>query len=102
MNGKKTKILTTAPRGIDFLDVQHEMVEVLSPGASHKYLGRLLSGDLAARSRTEIAHRVKAAWFKFHQHRRWLLNRNIPIHRRLKLFEAVVTPSILFGSTARP
>ena len=34
---------------------------------------------------------------KFHRHRRELVNKHVSIKLRMKFFDAVVTPTILFG-----
>ena len=39
---------------------------------------------------------------KFGQHRKTLCNRNVAIHLRLKLFDMVVTPTLLFGLAVLP
>ena len=68
----------------------------------HKYLGRHIPGDLKTRGELEFAHRLAAAWGKFHKHRTTLLNKHVSIKLRLKLFEAVVTPTVLFGLSTLP
>ena len=78
------------------------MVEVLHETASHKYLGRYLSGDLDKRAEVEVKHRIQQAWFKFHQHQRVLTNQHISVKLRMKLFDAAISPSLLFGVAALP
>jgi len=68
------------------------MVEVVKLAGTHKYLGRLLSGDPKARGRCNLQFSMQCAWLKYHQHEATLQNRNIPIKLRLRLFD-VVTPS---------
>lgn len=50
----------------------------------------------------EVDHRIQCAWYKFSQHRHVLCNKNISIKLRLKLFDATVTPTILFGLAILP
>ena len=50
----------------------------------------------------EVAHRIQCAWNKFGQNTRILMNRKISIKLRLKLFDAVVSPSLLFGLAVLP
>lgn len=50
-------------------------------------------------SHLELQHRIQIAWHAFHKHRRWLLNRNIQIQLRLRLFSSAVTPSALFTTS---
>ena len=94
----KTKIFTiqslTTPL---FVEVSEEMVQVLTGDQTHKYLGRSLCGSLVRRHVVEFNHRVQLAWNKFHRHRRVLVNKNVSIKLRMKFFDAVVTPTILFG-----
>ena len=54
------------------------------------------------RGAIEIRNRLRAAWGKFHQHRRWLLNRHVSLHLRLRLFVAVVSPCALFAVMVLP
>ena len=65
-------------------------------------MGRHLPGNLYERARVEINHRIQSAWYKYSLHARILTNQNISVKLRLKLFDAVVTPSILFGLAAIP
>ena len=78
------------------------MVEIIGNASTHKYLGRHLPGDLLQRSHTEIGHRIQSAWCKFGKHVRVLMNKNISIKLRLKLFDAVVSPCVLFGLGTLP
>ena len=73
------------------------MVEVLMPDSVHKYLGRHLDGKLFQRHITELNHRIHVAWYKFQLHRKVLTNRHVSIKLRLKLFDAIVTPTVLYG-----
>ena len=57
---------------------------------------------LTQRGRTEIAHRIQSAWFKFGKHARVLTNNNISIKLRLKLFDIAISPALLFGLSALP
>ena len=98
-NTDKTKIMTTMPL---YVDVADGMVEVLTGSTVHKYLGRHIPGDLKTRGEVEFAHRLAAAWGKFRKHRATLLNKHVSIKLRLKLFEAVVTPTVLFGLSTLP
>ena len=45
---------------------------------------------------------IRCAWAKFSSLRRWLVNRHVPIKLRLRLFEATVQPTVLFGLVALP
>ena len=102
VNGKKTKIMTNVSPSYNYFDISGELVTVLGNNETHRYLGRLLCGDLSDRAATEIKNRLQNSWYKFSQHSRTLTNRNISIKLRLKLFDSVITPSILFGLAALP
>ena len=73
------------------------MLEVLTGKQFHKYLGRKRPGNLAVRTSTEVAARMQSAWAKFHRHRDELTDKQVSLRARLKLFDTVVTPSMLFG-----
>jgi len=102
VNGKKTKIITNASPSYNYFDISGELVTVLGNNEAHRYLGRLLCGNLSDRAATEIKNRLQNSWYKFSQYSRTLTNRNISIKLRLKLFDSVITPSILFGLAALP
>ena len=103
LNISKTKLLTTdsnepVPQHVE---IGNAWVEVLTDGDTHKYLGRKLSGDVTQRSAVDFAARIQAAWGRFHQHQTVLLNKDVSIALRLKMFDAVVTPTeIRFGDHA--
>ncbi|OLP96509.1 Myosin-12 [Symbiodinium microadriaticum] len=98
LSSSKTKIFTTQSLTTPlFVEACGEMVQVLTGDQTHKYLGRSLCGSLARRHVVEFNHRVQLAWNKFHRHRRVLVNKYVPIKLRMKFFDAVVTPTILFG-----
>ena len=99
----KTKILTTVDVGaLLYLDIADSMLEVLMHSDAHKYLGRQISGNLSQRHVTELRHRIRVTWYKFQRHRKVLTNKHVSIKLRLKLFDAVVTPTILYGLHTLP
>ena len=71
-------------------------IEVLQTGKSAMYLGRALC--LTDCHQVEVEHRIKKAWAKFGLMRRELTDRGVPLQLRLRLFHAVVTPTVLYGS----
>ena len=98
LSSSKTKIFTTPSLTTPlFVEVCGEMVQVLTGDQTHKYLGRSLCGSLARRHVVEFNHRVQLAWNKFHPHCRVLVNKHVSIKLCMKFFDAVVTPTILFG-----
>lgn len=73
-------------------------IEVLDGTAETMYLGRALS--LTNTHEVELKHRIKKAWAKFGIYRQELTDRAIPLHLRLKLFQSVVPPTILYGCSS--
>ena len=107
INGSKTKILTTDLNASSsenplYVDVAGSMVEILRRGTVHKYLGKVFCGNLRNRGQCNLSHRMQCAWWKFHQLRTTLENKNIPLKLRLKLFDAVVSPTILYSLSTTP
>ena len=96
LNASKTKILTNACPDFDFVDIAGSLVEIIQEQAHHKYLGRYISSEFAFREISEINHRTQCAWHKFGQHANMFCNRDIGIHLRFKLFDATITPTLLF------
>ena len=103
LNAEKTRIITTASEtSIAYIDVDGDMVQVLTDIETHMYLGRKIPADLRRCSVVEVAHRINAAWGKFNKFRYVLTNRHVSIKGRLQLFNAVITPTILFGLGSLP
>lgn len=72
------------------------MVEVLATGGQTTYLGRSI--NLTDMDDTELQSRMAKAWAKFGVFRSELTDRAIPMHLRARLFDAVITPTILYGN----
>ena len=107
VNVRKTKLMTTAPEAdtaslATFVEVGSQMVELVTKGASHKYLGRMFSGNLRDRGQRNLEHRVACAWMKFHEHRSTLPNKHICLDLRMKLFSYVVAPTALYSLLSTP
>jgi hypothetical protein len=96
----KTKILCNAKgrrqSHAKTMNLDGEDVEILTSTDSTKYLGRALA--FYEYHDREIRNRITAGWGKFTSYKTELCNRRIPFERRLKLFNAVVTPTVLYGS----
>ena len=93
----KTKVLTNTPRRRpSVLDCGGQSVEVLGEQAAERYLGRQLA--VAGYHATELANRVDVGWKAFFEFKAVLYNRGIPVKSRLRLFESVVTPCVLYAS----
>ena len=107
VNPKKTKLLTADAsyylNDVPILvDAGDGMVEVVGKGATHKYLGKALSGDPRARGEANLNHRLACGWAKFRSLSRTLLNQKIDVRLRLKLFDACVSPSVLYSLSTTP
>ena len=81
---------------------RHGFVQVLHAHGAHKYLGRCFKGDLRNRGLSAVEHRVACGWSKFRNLQQTLTNRHISIRLRLKLFDAVVTPTVLYSLETAP
>ena len=73
-------------------------VEILSRENHTMYLGRAI--NLTNMEDEELNSRVAEAWAKFGVFRQELLDRSVPVHLRIQLFDTVVTPTMLYGSEA--
>ena len=102
LNASKSKILTNETVDFEYIDIAGDMVEIVQDLKTHRYLGRFLSGNLDARGLIEVRHRIQCAWMKFGQNARTVTNRKVSLKLRLRLFDAVVSPSLLFGLVALP
>ena len=102
MHESKTKVMTSFNENeLDFVDIDGLMLEILPYEKAHKYLGRMISCS-TSRATDEISNRIKVAWGCFHKHRKWLVNKHVPVQLRLRLFDSVVTPAALFSLASLP
>ena len=85
-----------------YVETAGDMVEIVRAREVHKYLGTTLPGDLTQRGTTTLTHRLQCAWLKFHLFRNSLTDKHVDKKMRTRLFNAVVTPSALYGLTACP
>ena len=77
------------------VDIGGEYVNVLHHNECAKYLGRKLTLD--DYHTTEIDSRISTKWRKFNSMRSELTNRRYPLRARLHMFDATITPTILYG-----
>ena len=97
----KTKIISSTGRNQGRPKSRHMpigdmRIEVLPRDVSLKYLGRqILFGDYHL---VELRHRVRAGWTKFMEHKQELTNKHYSLNDRLRLFDAVISPTVLYGS----
>ena len=79
------------------VEVSQDLVHVLHEGSPDKYLGRHIPGNLTHRGCVELHHRKTIAWANFNKHRTVLTNKHVSLKLRLKFFNAVVTPAMIFS-----
>jgi hypothetical protein len=95
----KTKILHNSIGygvGAKTANVRNMSIEILTRQQNAMYLGRMLKPT--EMQEEELKNRLSRAWAKFNIHKEDLTNDIIPIGLRLKLFNATVTPTVLYGS----
>jgi hypothetical protein len=102
LHPEKTKIISSTNRQNrtrnKFTEVGDMKIEVLARNSTIKYLGRQITFEDA--HRTELNNRVKCAWAKFMQHRDELTKKSYALSDRLRLFDSVISPTVLHGSEA--
>ena len=84
------------------VDAADMFVEVVRRDGKHKYLGKVLSGDLRARGQANLEHRISLSRGKFHTLHAVLTNQKVPVHLRLRLFDSVVSPTALYSLSSTP
>ena len=96
----KTKALCNVQKGVSLgrLRFRNEGIKILCFEEADNYLGREVSfGDCQAR---EIENRLAAGWAAFAEHRDELFGKHYSLKARMKLFDALVSPSVLCGCAA--
>ena len=76
-----------------------EEIRILSQEESTTYLGCEISFGGSTRD-TELRNRISKGWAKFMSLKRQLCCKRYPLHARIKLFNATVTPSVLYACGA--
>ena len=71
-------------------------IEVMGLHDSTAYLGSAI--NLIELADTEVDNRISKAWAKYGVFKDYLNDRSIPLNLRLKFFDAVITPTILYAS----
>ena len=99
----KTKILKNVAaesrqRAPEHFTIGSEKYAVLSLEESTKYLGRKIC--YKDPHETEFDNRVAKAWGAFSNYKQELVDRRHRLKDRLRLFDAVVTPTLLYGCEA--
>ena len=83
-------------------DVNNERTDVMKGNCIHKCLGRNHNGDMTKCCHICFQHRVHLASAKFNHCRDTVTNKHISVKLHLRLFGAVATLTILFGSVTMP
>jgi endonuclease/exonuclease/phosphatase family metal-dependent hydrolase len=96
----KTKIISSTNRNgrpaAKHAKVGDLKIEILQMSASLKYLGCQISfGEM---QEMELRQRIRGGWAKFMEHKQELTGKHYSVNSRLKLFNAVVTPAVLYCS----
>ena len=94
----KTKVMTwnAEAAGCRSVFIGASEVLVLDESSSEKYLGRKLS--FIDHRAVELENRIKAGWAAFHKHKGELCSKFYALRDRVRLFDAVVSSAVLYGS----
>ena len=100
LHPEKTKIISSTnrqnrPRN-KYAHVGDMRIEILARTGEIKYLGRRITFEDA--QRVELKNRLRGAWAKFMEHKDELTRKTYALSDRLRLFDAVVTPAVLYGA----
>eukprot|EP00973_Karenia_brevis_P046754 6487414-Karenia_brevis.AAC.1 len=98
----KTKILSNARwrRGEsrhEFVNIGSMKLEILKRESFTKYLGRKITFQDVHKS--ELENRLAAGWRKFAVFKQELTGKTYPLRQRLRLFESLITPTVLYGAS---
>ena len=93
----KTKILSNQSSDTrKEIEVDNTKLEKLTRGESARSLGQMIT--FQQQETTEIRNPIRAAWATFHKYRQELTSKNYLLKHRLRLFDAVITPTICYAS----
>ena len=100
INFEKTKILTWDHyrHSCTELALGEHSVKILPEEEAEKYLGRKLS--FKSSCQVELQNRIDAAWAAFHVHKGELCCKHYSLKDRCRLFDATVSPTLLYGCAA--
>ena len=92
LNTDKTKVqppsFLSTPAGL--------RVEILDHQSCHKWLGCMLSMPTVIKKRHDVDQQLQAASKPFFCHRATLCDRNVSLGKRLRYFDAVISPVAVF------
>ena len=99
INFAKTKALTWnhSVGSRASIQVGGEQVAVVDETASERYVGRKLVFQNS--HYVELQNRIASGWAAFHKQKNLLRSKLCRLADRAKLFESVVTPAVLYGSS---
>ena len=104
LNAKKTKTLSTSTTTTEqvALITEYGAVDIVPKLSVHKYLGRAFSGDLRDRGSVALSNRSSCAWMQYNNLKHVLENKHVTLHLRLKLFQSVITSTVLYSMETCP
>jgi hypothetical protein len=96
----KTKLMTwnALASGCASISVGGQEVAILKENESGKYLGWKLCFKVSCQ--VELRNRINAGWAAFHKYKGELRSKQYKIQDRIRLFESVVSSTVLYGSAA--
>lgn len=79
------------------IDIHGHQVAILDESCSERYLGRKLAFSLL--QEVEIADKIASGWAACTKHKSELCCKHYCLRDRIKLFNATVTPAVLYASS---
>jgi len=97
INFLKTKVMTwdSLSGAHESVDVFGQSVAILQEEKAERYLGRKLA--FSGCHAKEVANRIAAGWAAFSKHKSELCSKLYNLSDRVRLFEAVVSPAVLYA-----
>ena len=100
LHPEKTNIISSTSingrQGARHANIGTMKIEILPLQSSIKYLGCQISfGEM---QEMELRQRIRGGWAKFIEHKQELTGKHYSLNSRMKLFDAVITPTVLYGS----
>jgi hypothetical protein len=95
----KTKLMTwdVLANSRNSVSIGGHDVDVLKESCGERYLGRKLAFQCS--QEVELRNRIAAGWAAFNKHKAELCGKFYRLRDRLKLFDATVTPAVLYASS---
>ena len=93
----KKKILTNQESNrLKETEIDGMHVEIIHPEGIVKYLEQMIT--FMDQETTEVQHRIRCAWSAFARDQQELTSKSYLLRHRLHLFDAVITPTIMYGA----